>query len=368
MVKKENKEKKKIKWIFIIIAIILIIISLVINRNIFIRPLLFIIAVVIIALVNTVGRKDKILTFMISFVIGFVISLIIDSVYVMTFKSIPVFSYNIITYDNIKVYNGIGVRVWQCDKDSYKNLIVDPFYKKGYMCDVTDTDAMDINSFLNSVVENYDSYKNNYIKIDGKISKKMSRNLIEMQPYEKSSITVNGYVTFADNIVLRVLFKEEEPTLDDYDIYDDIVIVGIIKNMEHEGDKYVIYMDDSKVVSDIDLKEYTLSVTPSKSCTNKRLQFQSDSLNIYTYCIDDMIINFGEKKYELSTALSSGKLNISELYEYPDKEESNEEGDKLYYNDMYNVKVCNTETSKDIIIGSGDMKFDDVPCERKETE
>lgn len=362
-----NKENK-IKIVLMIISIILVIVSIAINRSTFIRPLLFLIALFMIIIIFIINKKNKILRGMVTFLLTIIMLIILDNIVVVTFKTIPVFSYNIINYDNIRVYNSIGIRVWQCDKDNYDNLLVDPFYKKGYMCDVSDTDAIDSNSFLSSVVENYDTYKNNYIKIDGKISKKNSLNLIEMQPYEENSITVNGYVTFADNITLRILFNEPNELLDNYDVYDDVIVVGIIKNMEKEGDKYVIYMSDSKVVSDIDLNEYALTVTPSVTCKDDKTIFKNDNMNVYSHCIEDIIIDYGIKKYELATALSSGKININELYESPDGEDVNEDGDTLYYNDSYSVVVCNEETSKDIIIGNSSMTFEDVTCERKVLE
>lgn len=366
MAKTNNKTNKK--YIFIIISLILIIISCLINASTAIRPILFILSCLIISIISAINKNNKFIIGSITFILTLILSVFIDSIVVFTFKTIPAFSYNIISYDNIKVYNSFGIRVWQCDKSTTKDLKVDPFYKKGYMCDISDTDAINSNSFLNSVVENYKTYKNNYIKIEGKISKKSSQNLIEMQPYEESSITVNGYVAFADNITLRILFNEAESILDNYDVYDDITIVGIIKNMEQENNKYVIYMSDSKVVSDVNLDEYILSVTPSQTCGEDKPLFQNNNMNISTHCIDDIIIDYGTKKYELATLLSSGKIQVSELYQSPDNEEKNEEGDTIYYNDSYNVIVCNPETSNNIIISSDKTKLTDVTCTRKSTE
>ena len=75
-----------------------------------------------------------------------------------------------------------------------------------------------------------------------------------MQPYTTTDITVNGYVTFADNITLRILFKQSEPLLDQYDVYDEITVVGIIKNMEQSHNKYVVYMYDTKISSNINIE------------------------------------------------------------------------------------------------------------------
>ena len=69
-------------------------------------------------------------------------------------------------------------------------------------------------------------------------NKKNGQNYIEMQPYETNSITVNGYVTFADNITLKIVFKDNTQELDYYDVYDEITIVGIIKNIEADKDRF----------------------------------------------------------------------------------------------------------------------------------
>ena len=99
------------------------------------------------------------------------------------------------------------MRVWQCNEDDYDNIIVDPFYEKGYMCNANDIETVDINTFLNSVVQNHSEYKNNYVKIKGKISKKSGINSIEMRPYTETENKVNGYVEFANNITARVIFS-----------------------------------------------------------------------------------------------------------------------------------------------------------------
>lgn len=366
MAKKTKKKNEQWKKYMGIIAAIIIVISFIIQKNTYIRPILIILAVLILSVTNIINKTQKIIRGIGTFVLSIILLIIVDSIIVFIFKTIPVFAYNITTYGNIRVYNSIGIRVWQCDKNNYKDLVVDPFYKQGYMCDVADTDALSINSFLNSIVENYDTYNNNYVKIEGKISKKNSRRLIEMQSYEDNSITINGYVSFANNITLRVLFNSEEEILDNYDIYDDITVVGIIKNMEKNGDNYVIYMSDSRVIGDVNLDRYTLTVTPAKECKDDKLLFKSDNISVYTHCIEDIVIDYGQKKYELATVLSSGKLSVSELYNYSLNEEKNDTEDTLYYNGSYNVLVCNSETSNDIIIGDENMGFDDVMCHRKE--
>ena len=309
--KKEQNKTFNINIFVLIISIILIAISIYIKKAHFLRPILIVIAVILIALNIGISNKLKKSTTISFIIVLILLFLVIDGIIVIIFNKVPIFAYNIISTENTRVYNSIGVRVWQCNKNDFDNLIVDPFYKKGYMCDAEDIDAIDSNSFLNSIVTNYDQYRNMYVKIKGKISKKNGQNYIEMRPYENSDITVNGYVSFADNITLRVIFNNNESALDGYDIYDEIIIVGIIKNLENESNKYIVYMSDSKVVSNINLDEYILTATSEKKCTKtKQLIYTNDTSNVYSYCLEEIIVSYPDNKYELSSALSSNKISI----------------------------------------------------------
>lgn len=368
--KKNCKRNKSNYNIYILISILIIIISFLIYKPLVLRPILIIIAILIFSYVVRKKYKLKNSSTIITILILVFISIILDTIAVVTLNRIPIFAYNIITNKNVRVYNSIGIRVWQCDKDDYNNLIVDPFYKKGYMCDAENMEALEVNSFLNSVVENYKDYKNMYLKINGKISKKNGQNYIEMKPYESTDITVNGYVNFADNITLRIIFQENASELDDYDIYDEITIVGIIKNLEQENDKYIVYMYDSKVVSKIDLKEYTITATAEKKCSQeKTLIYSNETNDVYLYCLEDVIVSYKDNKYEIATALSANKLNIDNLKDDPEDIEINEENqDTIYRFENYSVLFCNSETSKDIIIGNKNMKFSSVTCNIKDNQ
>ncbi len=365
---KKNSEKKiKINLIFLIISIVMIVSAIIMKENLAIRTVLWITSVLLLTLNIGISNKLKKTVSLILMCIFFIISVIADGIIVITLKTIPIFSYNIISTEKSIVYNALGVRVWQCDKNNFKDIIVDPFNKKGYMCDAEDISAIDSNSFLNSVVTNYDDYKNNYVKITGKISKKTGQNYIEMRPYKASDITVNGYVEFADNITLRIIFNNNEPKLDEYDVYDEITIVGIVKNLEQESSKYVIYMYDNKVVSNINLNEYTITVTTEKKCSDELIPvYSNESINIYSRCLEEVIISYPDNNYELQNALSSNKITINELYENSDEIETYPEDErKIYRYDNYSVLVCDQTKSKDIIIGNKKMSFDDATCKLK---
>lgn len=363
----QNEKTININFIILIICIILLTTSIVINEANFIRPLMWIIAIILICINLKLKNKIKTSKIIILSLSLLTISIVVDGIIVYTFKRIPIFSYNIISTEKTVVYNSIGMRVWQCDKNKFDNLIVDPFYVNGYMCDAEDITPIDSNSFLNAVIENHSEYHNKFVKINGKISKKNGQNYIEMRPYSTSEITMNGYVEFADNITLRIIFNNSEPALDNYDIYDEITVVGIVKNIENKSNKYVIYMYDSKVVSSINLNEYTVTITSSKEClVEPKLIFKSDTQDIYTYCIEDAIISYPDNKYELPQALSANKIAIDDLYSNSEQLEKHQDNNSTIYRfESYSILVCDQTLSKDIYIGNSAMTFNDVTCNLK---
>ena len=242
-----KKRKKSFNYVALIIGIVIIIISLLINKLTFIRLLLCLSGITFITSSFKIKNFKKNI---ILFILILIASIFIDSIFSATFVRIPIFTYNITTMGKTRVYNSIGYRIWQCDINN-SNMKVDTFYTKGYLCDAKNIEQIDSNSFLNSVIENYGDYHNSYVKIRGKISKKNSQNSIEMQPYEKNNLTINGYVNFADNITLKILFKNNITELDLYDVYDEITVIGIVKNLEHLDEKFTIYLSESELVSEL---------------------------------------------------------------------------------------------------------------------
>ena len=356
--------KEKIE---IAVAIALLLIIYLFNRINIIRLLLWIIiiALVSINIIKFVKFANKNKFFVV--IIVFFLSIVIDGIITVTFKRIPVFTYNILTVDNVKVYTSPGLRVWQCEKNKNNNLIVQPFFEKGYLCNAENVSTIDSNSFLNSIVENYSEYKNTYVKVKGPISKKNGQNTVEMRPYEQSDVTVNGYVEFFDTITLRVVFEENNTELDNYDVYDEIIVLGQIKNLEQEDGKYVVYMAGAKILSTINLNEYTISVNLKDNCSNNiESLVVTNTHDIYNYCINDINIIYPDKKYELADALSSNKIDIEELYNGAfDNKKSESDNTMLYIMGNYNIIICDESKSRDVIIGSPDLSLDKVTCTPK---
>ena len=359
-----RKRKKEYNFYLLIAGIILVLIPLLINKLTVIRLLLSLIGIIVITLfLKQKGKRKKIALF----IALLLVSVIVDSIISATFIRIPIYTYNIITMGNTRVYNSVGYRIWQCDINSTKNMKVDAFYTKGYICDAKNIEQIDSNSFLNSVIENYDDYHNTYVKIRGKISKKNSQNSVEMQPYEQNDITINGYVNFADNIVLKIMFKKNISELDLYDIYDEITVIGIVKTLEHKDEKFVIYLSEAELISEENFDSYEIIVNKENECSKENsIVFSDGNKDLYTYCLDDITIKYGNNNYELSSALSSSKITLDSLFEKEQSRAIDEEGNILYKFKEYNILECNPEKSKDVIIGPNTMELASTTCNLQE--
>lgn len=366
----EKKEKKTLDFSMVIGSFILIVGAIYLKSAGVLRTIMWFLALVLLLFNIVKTYKTRISSSIFIFALLFIVSIIVDGIVTILLHTIPVFAFNIISTGEVRVYNGVGVRVWQCNKDSYDDVVVDVFYHRGYMCDTDDIPVVDVNSFLNAVVENYDDYKNSYVKINGKISKKTGQNYLEMKTYETTDITINGYVSFADNITLKVIFDNPTSLLDSYDVYDEITLVGMVKNIEENNNTYVIYMHNGRVVSDKLLHQYDISVTVEQSCSiEDNIVYSSDTFDVYTHCLEEVVVSYPDQKYELANALSSGKLAIENLYDSPSEIKNSEiDNRKLYVFDSYSVLVCDSATSKDVILGNKEMNFDEVTCRVKEAE
>ncbi|MGM9834426.1 MAG: hypothetical protein ACI31M_01440 [Bacilli bacterium] len=306
--------------------------------------------------------KNKIKNIPLLIIIGALGMLFIDTVIAINFSRIPVFSYNIITNNNSRVYNAIGYRIWSCEGKPYK---VDKLYKLGYYCDVNDMEEMNSNAFLGEIVDNFDDYKNRYIKISGKISRKESINYIEMQAYQPNGISLNGYVNFSDNVTLRVVFKNGASELSSYDIYDNITVVGKIWYLRENNGNYVVYMDDSKIVNEMNFDNFEIITNDQNSCEmDQKLLYEAADYSLYSTCLDSVIFKFDEKNiYEISSVLSSGKISINKILDRANnKIKEDTTGTEMYIFDKFNIIKCSESTGSAIIIGNSDLTLQDAYC------
>lgn len=355
------EENSNLKWILIFVGIFLLLISMVINYVTYFRIVLNIIGVITLVVATVLKTKMKPKFVILYFFLYLIIAILLDTVVVINFNRLPVYSYNIVTSKESRVLNALGYRVWNCKG---KALKVDRFYKLGYYCDANEMEATDINAFLSESSPNFDDYKNNYLKITGKISSKDGTSFIEMQPYHSNEVTINGYVNFSNNITLRAIFNSSEESLTNYEVFDSITIVGKIWYKKEENNKIVIYMDDSKIVEEDNNDDYDLIVSKAATCDDKRtLLYSGADYNLYSDCLNNVIVKYDESNiYELSSLLSSGKLKITDILEKANEERTQENDDtKLYLYDDFNIIKCSESTGNDVIIGEK-IDFSNAYC------
>lgn len=355
-------EKKRAKWMVFFLGIFLMVISIFLEMLQYYRIIFTVLGIICLLFASMYLRKDKLKFLPIYLLFYLFVSILVDSAAVTLFNTLPVYSYNILTSGNSSVYNAIGYRVWDCEGKERK---VDRFYKLGYYCDVNDMEAIDSNVFLSHVVENYEDYKNNYIKIVGKISKKEGNSYIEMQAYQENAITLNGYATFSDAVTLRVLFKGENENLNYHDVYDTIAVVGKVWYIRNTDGKYVVYMDDGVVVDEESFDSYNMIIRSSATCgVDKKLLYAGADYNFYSHCLDSAIVKFDESQiYELSGVLSSGKLKISDILANANERIYDEvTKSTMFLYDGYTIIQCSENTGSDIIIGDQNLSFEDAYC------
>lgn len=354
-------EKKNIKMLLYIGGIFLILIGFIISNIHILSLLLVLLGLVLLSVGTIINHKNTKKITILYILFYLLLALAFDSGLSMSLKKAPIFSYNVNIDGNSKVYNAIGYRVWECNG----KYTVDKLYKYGYYCDTNNLDTVDANAFLSQVVENYDDYENTYVKLTGKISQKNGINYVEIQPYETTEITLNGYVNFADNITLRAMFNDGEDKLSTYEIYDSITIIGKVWNLSQKDDKYTILMNDTVIIDEEDKSDFQLVVNTKNSCEkDKTLLYSANDYKLYTSCIESILVKYDNNDvYELSSVLSSGKLSMNDIYEKAGYTSNNiSDGSIMYNYDDFVIVECDTSLSYDIVIGSSDLSFDEAYC------
>lgn len=353
---------KFINNLLVILGLLLMLISYGVQRLKYYRIVLLILGFIIFLTSILFLFKKKITNTPLFIFFSIIAVFLTDSIIAITFSRIPIFSYNVVTSNNSKVYNAIGYRVWACEGKPFK---VDTLYKLGYYCDASDIEETDSNAFLSEIVDKYDDYKNKYVKINGKISRKEGVNYIEMQSYQSTEVSLNGYVSFSDDITLRVVFKNGASELSSYDIYDNITVVGKIWYLREVADnKYIVYMDDSKIINEVNYDNFEIITTNQDNCEyDQKILYKALDYNLYSSCLKNIIVKFDQNNvYELSSALSSGKININNILDKRENLEQDSSSNELYIYKDFNIVKCSEEAGGDIIIGTNLLTLENAYC------
>ncbi|MBR1413046.1 MAG: hypothetical protein IJ574_00045 [Bacilli bacterium] len=277
-----------------------------------------------------------------------------------TYKNIhePILAIKHKSSDTVSTFNSIKYRVFKCDKE----YIFDYNYNKQFPCSSSDLIDVEVNSFLNTISNDFDEYENKYVKVNGKVSKIAGTNIIELSTYEITDESINGHVAFGDNLTLKVVFHKNLNNY--YKIYDNVSVVGMINKKVANKDKVVIEMIDSRIKENNIYKDYTLSVNENTECDNSLIKYaEVNNTKIKTYCLKDIRVTYDENNiYDLSYVLQDKKVTLEELY----KKSNNKITDynTLYEYEQFNILVC--KDNNDVIIGNKKLNMDNDYCPAQE--
>jgi len=270
----------------------------------------------------------------------------IDYIKTYTFNLRPIFVFENKINEDVSIYNSLFYRVYKCSKEEH----FDNNYEKNYMCDTKLIDEIDINKLLNEPIESYKEYKNNFIKVTGKISKISGTSSIEMQAYTLVEGQLNGYVKF--NETSKLIVNLNGIDISKYKIYDYITVVGLLESYDKKNN--TLNLIDIKLEERELYNEYDIHVIESTTC-EKTLKEYID--NYYLYCLENIYLDYKVDKYELSYALKDKKITIEELLQNSKIEDDKY---KTYQLEKFNVISCSE--NKNIIINKNE-KIDYSLCE-----
>ena len=325
---------KNKKLIFLILGILFIIIPMFLNIYSIYKLFSLCLGIILIDISIFINNKKSIFTMIYLPILLIIITYGIDYLKTYTLNISPIYVIENKINNKISIYNSLFYRIYKCDKE----YVFDNNFKKDFMCQSDMLDNIDINKLLSEPDESYKKYHNDFIKVTGKISKINGVSSIELKEYSTTD-SLNGYVKFNDTKKLTVNIKNLNITK--YKIYDYITVVGLLKDYNNNE----LVLTNAKIEEQDLYKDYDIQVLETKTC-NKELKEYTD--NIYTYCLDNIYLNYKIDKYELSYAIKDKKITLEDLIK--DIEPLVEEDNKLYKLDKFNVLVC--QNNKNILLNN----------------
>ena len=344
--------------ITLLLGIIFLAIALVLNTFNLFRAILALLSIILIVYSMQLERTNKklfitlftiVLTF---FVIG------IDYLNVCIFKKTPIITTSIITNNHGSVYNSIGYRVWKCNDNDVK---VDPLYKIGYYCEVDYMSAESINNVLPTIVSNFDHYKNNYVKIIGRVNSVDSDSMFSMRTYKE----IDNVINYSDEYLLEVNFNYATSKISELHENDIVTVTGRVENKY--GNKVTLV--DAKFKDEITSQgDVYFNAESNIYCEyDKELWFQTEDNLYYRSCINDVNITINNRQYNLLNAISTGVITLQQIEnESLGYESQNKDNSIMYKYKDFNILVCDPSNSRDVIVGRTTMSFTDGYCNNVE--
>lgn len=346
-----NKVNKR--FITMAIGIVLLAIALLMSKFNLLRAILCIVSIVILTYSNQLERTGK-KVFIPLFVIIFSLFVIaLDYLVCSAFKKTPILAYSIISTNHGTVYNAMGYRVWSCKDGTFK---VDPLYRQGYYCEKEAMSAESINNVLSTIVNNFDNYKDTYVKLIGRVSA-VDDDSFYMQMFKET----NDIITFDNTVKLKVEFNYTNKEISTLAVNSIVTVLGRIDRMD--GNE--IYMIDSSFNKEASSSgDVVFGAETNIYCEyDKQLWFQTSDKIFYKSCIEDVNLKIGDNVYNLQNAIKNDLISLNEiLEEAPGYLTNSKEGSKIYKYKDFNILVCDPNSSRDVIIGKSEMDFSDGYC------
>ena len=346
------------RLISMFLGVILIVIAFILKTG-YIRAILAFLGIISLTYSNTVERNNKKLFLTLFAIIFFFFMVALDYLVVGAFKREPIFSYNIVSIGKNKVYNAIGYRVWVCNgKDKDKVFKLDPLYKLGYYCSTQDMTADNINNALPKIINDFDRYKDNYIKITGRLSKIVNETELYMNTYKE----INEQYVY-DDLLLDVNFNMPSLEMSKYKVDDELTIVGKVTSKDNNSVK-IIDSNFVTVGSVESNEDYNFDVNTNIYCQyDKELWFETKDKIIYKSCINDIKLNISGGNYTFEAALKNGVITMEDLRMAAEGYLTNSKDNAVIYTfNNFKILECDPSNSKDVIIGRPEMSFDDGYC------
>ena len=343
------------RLISMILGTALLAISLLMSKFNLIRAIFCILSIIILTYSFSLERTNKKLFVPLFIIIFSLFVICLDYLVVGMFKKTPILTYSIVSSDSGKVYNALGYRVWKCSDNTFK---LDPLYKLGYYCDKKTMSSESINNVLDKLAKNIDDYKDNYVKITGRVTGVIDEKTFYMSTFKE----INNEIEYNEDYKLIVEFNVKSSNVYNLERDSVVTVLGRINKKENNN----IYMNDASFTSDAQKSgSVTLKAEVDSKCEfDKELWFEADETIYYRSCIQDVNITINNNQYSISDALKNKYISLDDLKNKsigrltnPSKDNSN-----LYKFQDFNMLVCDESYSKDVIIGKNTMSLDDGYC------
>lgn len=344
----------KKRFLTLFLGILFLVCALLLKGFEIIRLLFVLISIVLLTYSNQLERENKKLFIPLFVIIFFFFVVALDYLSVAVFKKAPILSFSIVSTTDGTIYNALGYRVWSCRNSDFK---VDPLYKIGYFCQKESLTAESINNVLDDMQQNFDRYKDNYVKITGRVKQVVDNKTFIMQNYNET----NNEISFKGINSLYVAFDLEQKDMANLKATTPVTVIGRISKL----DGHNIYMIDSSFQSEsIGNEDVSFSADSNIYCEfDKQLWFQTEDNIYYKSCIDDVNLTINDNQYNLQNAIKNNIITLQEIenealgYQKNSKDES-----VIYKFKNFNILVCDPNNSKDVVVGRDTLEFSDGYC------